>query len=62
MIWRHLSAKTTEALHVIEESMNGAMYRDISEEKLISLVKKLNMGRQLKFQICSHNNLRNLPT
>lgn len=42
-VW--FSTNSTGTLHIIEENMNGVMNPKILEESLISLYKKLNLGR-----------------
>ena len=50
MLWGCFSAKGTERLHRIEGRMNGAMYREILGDNLLSSVRALKMGCGWVFQ------------
>ena len=50
MLWGWFSAKGTGRLHLIKGMMNGAMYREISGDNLLSSVRALKMGRGWVFQ------------
>ena len=50
MIWGCFSSAGTEKLHIIEDKMNGAMYREILNDELLLSVNDLKLRRGWTFQ------------
>ena len=50
MVWGCFSSRGTGRLHIIEGTMNGAMYREILEMNLLPSTRMLKMRRGWTFQ------------